>query len=289
MKFDKELLVFLPLFIAIVGAVIAYFFGQRSKNLERFYDQTKTSLKEITSPIFHELRNINATQIPEKKERLLRNFFEKYSSKDTNIYLIGNRFILEYYYKLHNFFNAFLITRNEKDWEEFCQRYDGFFITIEEEYWKTFEISYSEYKWNQFNMNKNIFFRLWNGTVRFLHITSKVIVVVAGFCVYFAIYDQLVIAFFKDMNILPDDFFIFSIMLLFLSLILYSFMTMVNSYQLGYTQKGKGLFYKILKKACPNAMRKWDKLWDRLISLPRGKKGNKKTPPMYQKKDIEVL
>jgi len=294
MNISKNIITFLPLIISIIAAVITYFFGQRSKNLDKFYKQTQKSLTEVTSPIYHELKAIKVTNLPEKREKLLQQFFEKYLKESTNIYHIGNRFVIviEYFYNLYDKFCEFMRTRNQNDWNEFWLRFESFrfesfFVMIEEEYWKTFEITYSDYKWHQYNMTKNIFFRVWNSVVRFLFDFSKVVVAVTGFLVYLTMYDKIQV-FITEKNIFPSNFFNLSLTLLFLSVMFFGVMGIINSYQLAYIQSGESFIRKLIKNKFHGVVKKWDVLWEKILSLPLRNKEIDKIPPMYEKKDIDI-
>ncbi|MBP1996062.1 hypothetical protein [Paenibacillus eucommiae] len=121
---------YVPLLAAIVSMTLAYYYGQRTKIKDRVIDYSKENVKDIWSPLYHELRAIFIQTLPEEKkqrEDLLDSFFSKYLSSNTQIYKLDDEELLETFYDLSDKYRGFKNTRDNKLWEEFMHSFKNDF------------------------------------------------------------------------------------------------------------------------------------------------------------------
>lgn len=241
---------YLPLAIAVLTFFLGYIVSLRYKKIDRFYFQTQENLKEICSPMYHEIRDVCRARTPEDRDKLLDAFFQKYSSNDSGVYKIGNNFLLEWYYMMEdNFFN-YKSNQTEKNWEVFWLSFYRFHIMLKNEFWSNFRILYYEFRWlrNIWGTN-NYLFRFIKETTRFiidtLNFLIGVILIIFSYMIYTKITGEFKI---------PKEYVGWIAVMSEFVFVLWAFMMIVGSFYvslMGITLK-KSLFRRCIEKLIPN-------------------------------------
>lgn len=239
------------------------------------------NLKDICSPMFHELRKIKQTDDPEKREAMLRIFFEKHTDSNSNVYKLANRFIIDSFYEMEQEFNKFLKTRSQKDWTEFWYNFVSFYIMVEEEYFSNYDFIYREFGWLRSLWKGNFFLRIVQEFIKLLYTTSSFLVIVCVFLVYLTVYD-----YFVGTNYAPEGSIKLAVIITFSSIMIWGLTLAMASHYLAMTKnkRKKGYLRKFCEKYSPKIVSFWDN-W--LGHQPKWIKDKITVPEMYQKQQNE--
>jgi hypothetical protein len=194
---------YLPFIIPLVVALIAYFFGQRTNKINRFYTQVENSLKTIIEPLFLNISDILTEDDDGNREAKIEKLFETHFLNN-NVASLGNVFLIRSFIELEKEYKNYKKHRTEKHWSEFWIALQLFYNMIEDEYWKNICSLYRDYKWYQNNLTTNFFFRFWNELIRMMNESLKFISLVLCFSVTFAFYEFVLAYFFNQKRFLPD-------------------------------------------------------------------------------------
>ncbi len=249
----KDLLNYLPVLIAILAAILGYVTGQRGNKINRFYSQVETNLKEVCGPLYFLLDEIQNVEDSDEREIKLDYLFNNYASEKNKLFMLGNRYIIEYLMRAERKYKKFKKTRKQEDWEIFWQEFAPIKIMIENQYWNNFQISYGEYKWFQKTLVSNIFVRIWYEILFFLFQAGQALINVMAIFTAFSIYDYFFV------HKLPKDTAVLSIILLTIVVFVYIFLNLLGIDIKVLREKEKKSNFRIYcKKLFPKLVGKWD-------------------------------
>lgn len=147
MAYVSKLKDFMPLLAVIIAATLTYLLGFRKGKEERFNKQLEENLSSILSPMLHAIKHIERVEETLNREELLKNFFSKYSSQETKLYILSSKEILEWYFLTEDLFYDFLKIKTKDNWETFWVYFKRLSQLINEEYYSVRGIIYSDYRW----------------------------------------------------------------------------------------------------------------------------------------------
>lgn len=273
---------YIPVIAACVAAILGYFFGQRTKKHDRVIQFSLDSVKEIYSPMYHELKDITHSSLPPKERELkIDAFFLKHLSSNTQIYKLGNVEIFDLFYELSNKYMAFKESRDENIWRDFWVSFENeFYFRIKDEYDNLTNLIYHEFKWQQFILNKPYWLKSYYEVMRFLLETFKGILVVLALIAYFTGAFEL----FK-IGLFPKDTFKLCTLLFFMSSVIFTILVMLNLQYINLSaKKRKNSFSRnFMKKFLPRFLTWWDN-----FLMQKGNNDLSKVPKMFDKKDVNL-
>lgn len=172
---------YIPVILAILTPILTYLIGVRKGNNEKFNLQLENNLKDVISPMIHEIKAITRKQ-EESNERnkLLKKFFEKYGASDSKLYEMSNKYIADRYYETEKYYYEFMKNRNQNDWEDFWTYFINFNKLIDNEYNKIKGILYSNYVWLMDLSNKNKILRILMEIMVMLYELTKFSLMASG-------------------------------------------------------------------------------------------------------------
>lgn len=151
---------YLTLITAIIVAILTYFLGVRKKKQDKFNVQMEKCLEEIISPMFNEIRLIKREENAFHRQKLLKEFFLKYSKEDTKLFKMSSKPIHDFYYKTEELYLKFEKDKKKDKWDTFWVCFNRFYNMIDNEYNTIRENIYSDYKWLMDLSKKNCFWRI---------------------------------------------------------------------------------------------------------------------------------
>lgn len=266
----KEFIPYLPLFIAIIAALIAYITTQRNNKINRFYQQVDVNLTEILGPIHLRIDSIMTVKNAKKREEYLDDLFCYSPILKVNLYKLGDRFIIEYLIRTKNLYKNFKETRQIKDWEVFWNNFYSLHIMVNNYYWDNFHSLYGEYRWFQRTLNSNVFIRLWHELLYLLYQATQFSMLVSILFVVYSLYDHFTVKY------LPLNTIYYAMILFFIILMVFAFLMILGADIHGLRQKKSSLVRQLGEKYAPNVIYYWDNKF--LV-----KKRKIFTPEMYKK------
>lgn len=268
---------YLPVAAAMLSATLGYMFGIRTKKNDRLVQFTQENMKEVFSPMYHEMRRIISDSVKSRdREQLLDKFFEKYLANDTSIYKLGNLELVDTFYELSDSYGQFKQLRDEGPWKEIWWEFENnLFGKVEEGYRNSTNLLYRDFNWQQYIQTKPYWQKFYFESMKFLFETVKGINVISALLVYFSVFFKLL-----GLVLFPNDFWKFCLMILGMSLVTSLLLIMPNIQYITLTSNSKDSFSrKIMRKRFPKILAKWDRLFI--------KKDYKTVPKMYEKKLFE--
>lgn len=212
--------------------------------MTRFHEQVETNLSGLCGPMhFSAIKIVSARDI-KSKERLLDIFFK--NTLNPNIYKLGNREIINLLIANENAYTLFKETRGTKEWNSFWSGFTSFQKYLEKEYWRNFNVLYSDYRWLQHMVPSNIFIKCWHEIIHFLFQAFQFGVIASGFFVYLSIWDKFTSKKF------PDGSINFTLQLFLITVIIYCIFIMIGA-------SVRGL--KTQKDPWSSNLRKWRVPW----------------------------
>lgn len=266
---------YFPLVGAILSATLGYMFGARTKKNERLIQFTQENLKEVFSPLYHEMKKILSVSVkPRERELLLDALFVKYLSIDTTIYKLGNLKLLDTFYELSDSYEKFKKNREEEQWKLFWYDFECIlFYKVKEGYSNSTDLLYRDYNWQQYIQTKAYWKKFFYESMRFLYETAKGLNVVSLLLVYFSGCFKLI-----GLELFPKDFWVFSLMILGLSVMATTFLLLFNIQYITLSSNSKHSFIRqVMNKLFPNILVKWDGIFN-------GKRNFDRVPKMYDKR-----
>jgi hypothetical protein len=259
---------YLPFIIPLIVAGIAYFFGQRTNKINRFYTQAENSLKNMIEPLYFKMKVIRNQDDEEKREILLDQFFDtQFTNK--NISSIGNKYVVRWFIKLEEEYILFKKERTEERWKEFWILLDYLYNMVESEYWTNFCSLYRDYRWYQSNLTTNFLFRFWNELIRMMSESFRFLSLVLSFSVIFAVYEYILYHFFEQKRFLPEGSlqlsFILLLLIVVVLMILYICSSLGPEVQRSQESLIERFFKKIYKK---DSMTRTFKNYEDKIEIP---------------------
>lgn len=268
---------YLPVAAAILSATLGYMFGIRTKKNDRLIQFSQENLKEVFSPMYHEMKKIIANSVkPKDRELMLDTFFERYIGKDTSIYKLGNSEFLDKFYELSDRYRQFKLSRDEGLWKEIWWEFENnLFYKVKEGYRNSINLLYSDFNWQQYIQTKPYWMKFYFESMKFLFETVKGINVISALLLYFSGCFKLL-----GFGLFPNDFWFFSLMILGMSLLTTLFLIPLNIQYISLSSNSKQSFFRqVMKKLFPKILLKWDGLFI--------KKDYDKVPEMYEKRLFE--
>ncbi|MBT2764297.1 hypothetical protein [Paenibacillus sp. ISL-20] len=268
---------YLPVAAAILSATLGYMFGSRTKKNDRLIQFTQENLKEVFSPMYHEMQKIIADSVkPKDRESMLDTFFERYIGNDTSIYKLGSLELLDTFYELSDRYGQFKLSRDEGLWKDIWWEFENnLFFKVKEGYRNSTDLLYRDFRWQQYIQAKPYWLKAYFESMRFLFETVKGINVISALLVYFSGCFKLL-----GLGLFPKDFWIFSLMILGLSVLATFVLRLPNMQYISLTSNSKKNFLRqVAKKVIPALVVKWDNLFI--------KKDYDKVPKMHEKRFFE--
>jgi len=266
---------YLPVATAVLSASLGYIYGIRGKKNDRMIQFTQENLKEVYSPMYHELEKLFENTIrPEDRERMLDAYFEKYTAFDTPAFKLGSLEILDTLYELRDKYKEFKAARDESKWEDFWwELKNNLFYKVKEGYRTSIRLLYRDFKWQQYTQSKSYWMKFYLELIRLLFETAKGVNIISLILVYFSVSFELLGA-----DLLPNDFWLFSLLTLGMSVVATSFLMILNVQYISLTSNPKDSFSRqFLRRKFPRILEKWD-------SLFIGKKSYDDVPKMHEKR-----
>ena len=190
---------YLPIITAFLGAFLGYIFNGRKYKIEQFNKDAAESLKYFYSPVFNRLRIIKIELNPEKREKLMEELIEKYTSEDTQLYKSYNPYLIEVFYDLDKSFKKFKMKMKNEYWEEFWEQFEEFYELVEKEYWNIQNGLYKDYPWYQFLTKRGYILKFICQLTVLLYETIQFIVVSWFFIMYLYLWSKIF-----GQNVIPD-------------------------------------------------------------------------------------
>ncbi|WP_336772652.1 hypothetical protein [Paenibacillus sp. MMO-58] len=274
---DIDFTNYLPIAAAIISATLGYMFGIRTKKNDRLIQLTQENLKEVFSPMYHEMKKIFTDSLkPKDRELMLEKFFEKYIGEDTPVYKLGDLELLDTFYELNDKYEQFKLLRKEELWVEFWWEFEfKLRYKIKDGYRNSTNLLYRDFTWQQYIQAKPYWMKFYFESMKFLFDTTKGINVISIILVYFSGCFKIF-----DLGLFPKDFWIFSLMILGLSVTATFVLMMPNIQYITLSSNSKqSLLRQVIKKMIPKVLLKWDNLFI--------KRNYDNVPKMYEKKLFE--
>ncbi|GIO85073.1 hypothetical protein J25TS5_20050 [Paenibacillus faecis] len=268
---------YLPVAAAILSATLGYIFGIRTKKNERLVQFTQENVKEVFSPMYHEMKRIIENPlIPKNRELMLDTFFERYLVNNTPVYKLGNLELLDTFYELSEKYRHFKLSRDEDIWKEVWWDFENnLFCKVKEGYRNSTNLLYSEFTWEQYTQTKPYWMKFYLESMKFLFETAKGLNIVSLLLVYFSGCFKIF-----RLGLFPSDFWLFSLLILVLSIVVTLILIPFNMQYITLTSNSKQSFFRrVVKKAAPKILTKWDNF---LIN-----KDYNDVPKMYKKRFLE--
>ncbi|WP_438431373.1 hypothetical protein [Gorillibacterium sp. sgz500922] len=250
---------YLPLGTAIISASIVYWYSMRSKKGDRLIQFTQDNLREIYSPIYHEMKKIiNKSICPKDRERMLDSFFDKYSNINTSIYKLGNIELLNSFYDLQEKFAMFKPSRDLELWRNFWWEFENlFFYKISQGYKNSIALLYREFNWQQHLQISPYWKKIYLELVKFLFDTAKGSNVALLFIEYLIISSNIF-----AINLFPRDSWKVNLKILGLSVLFTLILKFANLDYSNFTSNPqKGVISKSFEKYFPRVSKWWKNMF----------------------------
>ena len=269
---DIDFVKYLPIITAIISVVLGYIFGSRAKKNERLLQYTEENLRQVFSPMYHEILKITANQESKKREILIDALFAKYLANETPIYKIGNLELLDIFYELSERYNTFKLERSEQLWNEFWYDFINIlFYKVNQGYRNSTKLLYQDFIWQQFIQSKPYWMKFYFESMKFLYETFKGINIACLLLFYFSASFTLF-----GLGLFPGDFWKLCLVLLGLSISTTLLLIPLNAQYIDLTSNTKDNFYRrFMKKRLPN-------FYAKLNNIFISKKNYDNIPEMYR-------
>lgn len=275
MNLENLIKEYFPIITVCLSAFLAYVFSGRKYKTERFYNDIGESLKDFYSPVFHELRDIKLEQDPRKKENLLKEFVDKYTSNYNKLYICHNEYLVQLFYDLEQVFREYRLKRREKEWVEVCSIFNKINSLVCKEYWHIQRALYKDYPWQKVMERNNYLIKPFMRFLVLLYDTAFFLLTVWGILLYLIKFSQFT-GQIEIPSIIKDNFAAFSS----LTISLYS-ISFILAIPYLITVLDNRRISKLIEKADELIMNKLRKIFNKKNKI------NKDLPQMYIKKDID--
>ncbi|WP_337102016.1 hypothetical protein [Paenibacillus sp. YIM B09110] len=267
---------YLPVLAAVISVSLGYMYGVRSKKNDRIMQLTQESLKEVYSPMFHEISRIISKMVkPIDREKMMDSFFDKYASDVTSVYKLGNLGLMQSFYELSNKYQQFKLTRDSSVWKDVWYEFEEvIFYEVKSGYMNSVNLLYRDFKWQQYIQAKPYWMKLYFESIKFLHETANGAIVTSAILLYFSGFFRLL-----GLGLFPKDFWVISLIIFVMSVLASLFLALFNmQYIILSSNIKQSLLRKSMNKIFPKLLFKWDGLFS-------VRKNYNKVPPMY---DINI-
>lgn len=243
---------YIPLVTTIFAALLTYFLGFRKGKQDKFNTQIEESLQVILSPMLHEIKIIIHEESAFQRQKLLKEFFYKYSKEDTKLFKMPSKFIHDYYYRTQELFFKFEKDKNKDDWDTFWVYFHKLSKMVNDEYNTIRENIYSDYKWLIDLSKKNCFVRITFEFLTLIYDAIKFIIridfiLIIGIIINNVQGEKLVPMYINQMVSIS----------LVISLLLYGLLLMILAdYSSAKHMQKESAFKKIKNKILPEKLRK---------------------------------
>ncbi|MEK4039456.1 hypothetical protein MHH49_18205 [Paenibacillus sp. FSL F4-0122] len=241
--------------VALVTAYIGYQFNHRAKKRETFLKELSVSYNEVYSLMYVELSLIEATEGKEEKIRLIDNFVQEYSGKNSKIRLLASSYLLEYFYNFLKIHLKYKQEENRINEHELFKMVTELFSMIEDEYWNAHDTIYEDHKQFISDTFTNPFFVIFANLFRVIYHLSV-----------FAFWSSIIILYFTVAQLIsPVEWFpvwwniYYSITLVIISIAFFGFMMMFKEMIIKKNRRESKLV-KSLKKKTKETILKYRRL-----------------------------
>jgi len=141
---SKHLADYGPYLLILVSSLIAYLFSVRTKRIEKFHKKAEESMAELCGPMLYSLEKF----FRDLESKHIHMFFKKFCSQDTSIYKIGNKVVIQRFFKVEKQFQEY-VEQVVKDEDALNKLHVELYILkeeLEKEYWKNFACVYGDYR-----------------------------------------------------------------------------------------------------------------------------------------------
>lgn len=251
---------FLPSILStVLGGILGYLFGVRTRKIDRFFGQVQENLNKVSSPLFHDIRIIERQFRSCERQRLLKDFFNKYGAASTMIYQIGNKSIWEQYYQLEDKYYTFYNQRTQENWNDFWICFHLFSSRVKTEYRINTMVMFREYDWMRFISGKGLLSRFFHEFSRICYETFKTLSFASLFLIYIILWDSLI-----GNHMIPKD--IKSLCFSAIGYIifpLWGFSMMLATRYIASTswKLDKSIIQLFIERKFPRIAKRWDKIF----------------------------
>lgn len=273
----SEIKEYMQIITTVVAALLGYLFAFKKLNKEKFYTQLDDNLGGILTPMYHEIKKIMREESGFQREKLLKSFFEKHTSENTNIYKISNKSILDTFYNTEELFYNFTKNRNRYNWEQFWISFDNLNNIIDGEIITIRGVIYSDYRWSIVLSQKNFMWRfVFEVSASIVEMLKFLIVICTGAIFIF------IVALKRGEPIVSGD--VISLLITILGTLIMIYITIYvplsNHYSLKKKQR-ESFFMRDLEKGRPRLYNMINKIMSFFINSEIKIKRNVKIPKMY--------
>ena len=222
----SELKAYLPVFVVLVSAVIAFITSIRHKDRDRYYKSAEDNLYKLIEPMYFQLINIKNIRDERHKVELIRKFFNSYNPETINISKLGNRKLVNRFIETHEAFIHYQIEFDDKRLKLLSRKIGSLEYLLEKEYWKLFEAVYKDYKYFKKTAGMNYLFRFFYRISIFIKSTFFAVSWIIVFFMLFVILDE-----YRGKTIWVEDLkekLLFLLLCLIFSLIMLSMSVIIN-------------------------------------------------------------
>lgn len=157
----SEIKAYLPVFVVLVSAVIAFITSIRHKDRDRFYKSAEDNLYKLIEPMYFQLRNIKNIRDERHKVEFIRKFFNTYNPETINISKLGNRKLVDRFIETHEAFIHYQIEFDDQSLKLLSRKIGSLEYLLEKEYWKLFEAIYKDHNYFKKTVGMNYLFRFF--------------------------------------------------------------------------------------------------------------------------------
>lgn len=266
---------YLPLITTLLATSLTYLFGYKKGKKEKFVYQLEDNLSGIISPLLHGMRKIKEAENSFQREKLIKNFFDKYTSEETKIYKISNKSVLDWFYTTHEYYLIFTKNKNIETWEAFWVHFEELYYKIGLEFKTVRRIIYSDYKWYLTLTQRNYLSQMLSELLVFIYETSKFLITSCLLFISFAIFDKL-----EGSNLIPNEITKVALYLLFILLMIVCIlMTILSDYHSAKQLQKDSISSMFIKKFLPRIYHKWN---SKMVFNIEKEKKKTQIPEMYR-------
>lgn len=257
---------FIPLILTIISAFVGFSFGQRTNKINRFYTQVENNLRNISEPLYFDLRRIKYELSLNKRDMYIEELFIKYTKDKSGIFQLGNRFLIEWFLRTEKVYNEYKNHKTEENWKQFWIDFEYLYVMSEEEYWNGFLTLYRDYRWFLDNLRSNYFIGKLFEFIRFAKEIINFAILTSLLVIFYSIY-EIIVSNLTDFNPLFSQGTATNSFLIFLFLLMiYGFLLIIGSTGPQWNQK-----QSVLEKIMETKMKKQigrSKKFEKSIAIP---------------------
>ncbi|ETT54787.1 hypothetical protein C162_03774 [Paenibacillus sp. FSL R7-269] len=178
--------------LAAISGFISYQYNHRAKKRESYLKDLSLSYNEVYTPMFKKLKRIKHEQNHQAKMGLIKDFFDEYSTDSTKVRYIGTSFNLETYFELEIQYEKYLQNPGRTTEHSLIDNMEGFYKSIEAEFWEAHDIIYEDHLQYKSLTRKNIFNKLIIEFLILLHNISSFLLGASLIFVYVCLWNRYI-------------------------------------------------------------------------------------------------